>query len=325
MVRLAERDALARRRHIVRCRPSPDELARRAPFVVTGRDKGILHAVHQHRFLTTELVELAFFPPPATGLRVAECSRAYERLRLLWLWGYLERIELPVARQIGGRRPYLYALGRRAVPLVEALRPPDAPAVGVTRIDRTVDDRVDHDLLVAGVWANLVAALRGGRATSFRWFAERDLRARRWWVEDPKTGHRLPVLPDGCAVVGLPDGGVHACLFEVDMGSLTLARFARKVRALEAWLASGAAERALGCGSFEVAVLTHSQRRLESLCQGATDEVPSERWGAYLFATFDALAAEDFGGYPWTTLEGEEAPLLPDEVWPKDLGAGRAT
>ena len=61
------------------------------------------------------------------------------------------------------------------------------------------------------------ASLRHSRATAFRWLAERDLRGRGWWVEDPKSGCRLPVLPDGYAEVGLPDGGVHACLVEVDM------------------------------------------------------------------------------------------------------------
>jgi len=322
---LKERDALALRRHIVRCRPSADELARRAPIVLTQRDGEILDAVHQHRFLTTDLVELAFFPPPPTGARAAECSRAYERLRCLWLWGYLERIELPVSRHLGGRRPYLYALGRRGVPVVEALRPPDASAVGVPRVDRAVDGRVDHDLLVASVWANLAAVLRGSRATSFRWLAERELRARGWCVEDPKTGRRLPVLPDGYAAVGLPDGGVHACLVEVDMGSLTLDRFARKVRAFEEWRASGAHARALGPGTFEVAVLTHSQRRLENLCRAVRDEVAPSRWGAYLFAMFAALAAEDFAGYGWTTPDGEEAPLLPDEVWPEEHEAGAAS
>src|SRR5215510_4219937 len=118
-VRLVERDALARRRHIIRCRPTDAELARREPMVVMERDREILYAVHQHRFLTTELIELAYFPQPATGARVSECSRAYERLRQLWLWGYLERIELPVARQLGGRRPYPVRAG-----------PPRCPARG---------------------------------------------------------------------------------------------------------------------------------------------------------------------------------------------------
>jgi hypothetical protein len=187
------------------------------------------------------------------------------------------------------------------------------------------DAFIDHGLLVAGVWARQVAALRCSRAASFRWLAERDLRGRGWWVEDPKTGRRLPVLPDGYAEIGLPGGGVHACVVEVDMGSLTLARFARKVRALEAWRTSGAHARAPRPESFEVAVLTHSARRLENLCRVARDELDKERWGAYLFATFEVLDAEDAAGGGWTTLDGEEVPLLPDAVWPEEPDAGAAS
>src|SRR5262249_52600790 len=156
----------------------------------------------------------------------------------------------------------------------------------------------------AGVWAHTKAALRGSRATAFRWLAERELRAREWWVEDPKTGRRIPVLPDGYLEIGLPGGGVHACLVEVDMGSQALAAFGRKVRAFEEWLRSGACERALGPETFEVTVLTHSRRRLENLCRVARDEIERERWDAYLFATFDALEAEDAAEGGWTTLEG---------------------
>jgi len=170
------------------------------------RDQEILVAVHQHRFLTTELIELAFFPPPPEGPRASECTRAYDRLRCLWLWGFLERIELPVSRHLGGRQPYLYALGRRGVPYMEAARTDDGGPVRAPRTDHMADAFVDHGLLVAGVWAHLVAALRGSRATSFRWLAERELRARGWWVEDPRTGRRLPVLPDGYLAFGLPGG-----------------------------------------------------------------------------------------------------------------------
>jgi hypothetical protein len=77
----------------------------------------------------------------------------------------------------------------------------------------------------------------------------------------------------------------------------------------------GACAWALGLAGFEVAVLTHSQWRLDNLCRVAREEVPTECWGAYLVATFEALETEDFAGYGWTTLDGEEAPLPPDEAW----------
>src|ERR1700682_3944511 len=80
------------RGHYVRRLPTPDEISTRSPIVLTDRDRQLLVAVHQHGFLTTDLVELAFFPP-STGSRSSASSKAYERLRDLWLWAYLERVE----------------------------------------------------------------------------------------------------------------------------------------------------------------------------------------------------------------------------------------
>jgi DNA-binding MarR family transcriptional regulator len=135
------------RRHMVRRIPTRDDLARRTPIVLTQRDKQILKAIHTHGFLTTALIELVFFPPPPAG-RTSTCTRMYTRLDRLWRWGYVDRIELPVARVLGGRRPYLYALGERGVPVVTALLPPGAPPVHRRRLDRMVDVFVDHELLI---------------------------------------------------------------------------------------------------------------------------------------------------------------------------------
>lgn len=114
------------RRHMACCRPSPRELERRTPSVLTERAKEILVAMHQHGFLTSELIELAFFPRPRQRRRVSSCSRALERIRCLWLWGCLNRVELPVSRQLGGRRPFRYTLGRPGVQIVPS-RPPEVP------------------------------------------------------------------------------------------------------------------------------------------------------------------------------------------------------
>src|SRR5258708_9480068 len=51
------------RGHYVRRLPTSDEISTRSPIVLTERDRQLLVAVHQHGFLTTDLVELAFFPP----------------------------------------------------------------------------------------------------------------------------------------------------------------------------------------------------------------------------------------------------------------------
>jgi hypothetical protein len=78
----------ALRGHMVRRLPTAQELSTRSPIVLTGRDREILVGVHLYGFLTTDIVELAFFPQMAKE-RCSSSSRAYQRLRELWTWGYL--------------------------------------------------------------------------------------------------------------------------------------------------------------------------------------------------------------------------------------------
>src|SRR5712692_9997516 len=153
------------RGHYVPRLPTSDEISTRSPIVLTERDRQLLVAVHQHGFLTTDLVELAFFPP-SNGSRSSASSKAYERIRDLWLWGYLEGVELPVARVLGGRRPFLYSLGRQGTAYVEQRLGTATLPVQPRRLDRLDHVFVDHDLKAAALWANLKAQRdrRGCRA-----------------------------------------------------------------------------------------------------------------------------------------------------------------
>jgi hypothetical protein len=49
--------------HYVRRPRSSTDISSRATIVLTERDRQLVVAVHQHGFLTTDLVELAFSPP----------------------------------------------------------------------------------------------------------------------------------------------------------------------------------------------------------------------------------------------------------------------
>jgi hypothetical protein len=272
--------------------------------VLTERDHRILAAVHVQGFMTTELVELAFFPPSGSA-RSSPSSRAYERLRELWLWHYLERVELPVARVLGGRRPFLYSLGQPGVPLVERRIGTAALPVQARRLDRLDHVFVDHDLQAAAFWANLAAQLRTFTPTVRRWtwLGERELRARRMRVRDPERGFWLPFLPDAYFEVVHADGEVQCAIVEVDMGTLTLRRFARKVRAFEVALANDVFYRHFKRDTFEVYVLTQSRRRLHALQKAAEPVVQGERHSDYFFATLEALEPASFAEWEWLDLD----------------------
>ena len=292
------------RGHYVRRLPSPAEISTRSPIVLTERDCQMLAAVHLHGLLTTDLVELAFFPP-TNGSRSSASSKAYERLRELWLWGYLERIERPVARVLGGRRPFLYALGQPGAPYVETRLGTAVLPVQPRRLDRLDHVFIDHDLKAAALWANLKAELirRGG--CRWLWIGERELRARHMRVRSPHGDYWLPFLPDAYFEVVYPNGDRQCALVEIDMGTLTLRRFARKVQAFETALEDEVFRRYFKRDDFEVLVLTHSRRRLAALRTVAARVVPGDRRGDYYLATFDVLAPACFRTASWEDLGDE--------------------
>src|SRR6266542_4105677 len=294
---------LALRGHMVRRLPTAADVSTRSPIVLTPRDVEILAGVHLHGFLTTELVELAFFPPTSTD-RCSPSSRAYQRLRELWLWGYLERVELPVARVLGGRRPFLYALGKQAVPLVESRLGTTTFAVQLRRLDRLDHVFVDHDLRAAAIWANLRAQLRNTNQR-LHWVSERELRARRMRVRAPRGDYWLPFLPDAYFEVAYTGEHVQCAIVEIAMGTLTLRRFRRMVHSFEAALYDGVFRRHFARERFDVLILTQSERRLESLRQAADGVVEGERRCDYYLATFDALQPTVFSHWQRSDLDGE--------------------
>jgi hypothetical protein len=149
--------------------------------------------------------------------------------------------------------------------------------------------------------------LRGSGAPWW-WESERRLRRRKLRVKPAGGKWCLPVLPDAYFRVDYPDGVVQCCLVEVDCGTLTLARFRKKLRAFELCLEAGQFRGVWKRGDFEVAVLTHSRARLRSLRAAAREEVSEDRWHRYLLATFDALEPAAFAGANWLTLEDDVEP-----------------
>jgi Replication-relaxation len=308
------------RGHLVERRPTRRDRATRPGLVLTERDGRILEAVYHHGLLPTGLLLLAFFPP-ASGAedaaeRRARSSAGAERLRLLWLWDLLARVEQPVAPALGGRRPYLYALGPAAVPVLTERLGVTARAVHRRRLDRLDARALEHDHQAARLWALLTAHRPQTRLTGFRWEAELSLRARKLRVrvrpagddgaggggDGQGKGRVLPFLPDGYLELDYPDRAVQCCVLEVDRGTQPLRKFARKLLAFEALLQEGLFARHFGREAFEVLVLAPSAARRRHLHAAARGVVSEDRWEWYLFATPEALTPAVF----------------PDGWWPLD-------
>ena len=283
--------------------------------MITPRDQEILQAVYHHGFLTVEHIELAFFPPSDT--RTSSSSAAYDRTRCLWLWNYLEKVELPVARMLGGRLPCLFAIGTRAVSTLAASLGSGTRPVHERRLDRLDDRNIDHDLKAASFWANLTVLTRSATLIQeWRWTAERDIRAQKRFVVDPDTGKGVTIAPDGEFRIVYPDGAIQLGFLEVDMGTLPLRRFRKKMRGYDLYLSNryGGRKKVMP----EIYVLAHSQRRLEELRAATNAAIPHNSGVDYYFATFDVLEPATFADMCWQDPSGERNYLLFQKAFPDE-------
>ena len=271
--------------------------------------------MYDHGFLTVEHVELAFFPP--SDIRTSSSSAAYDRVRSLWLWGYLEKVELPVARMLGGRLPCLFAIGSRAVSTLAASLGNGTRPVHQRRLERLDDRNIDHNLKAASFWANL--KVLAGSATLIRewaWTAERDIRAQKRFAIDPDTQKRMTIAPDGEFRVVYPDEDVQLGFLEVDMGSVPLRHFRKKMRGFDLYLNDryGGRKKVIP----EVYVLAHSQRRLEELRNATNAAIAKDSPVGYFFATFHVLEPIAFADTCWQDLSGEQNCLLFPKAFPDE-------
>ena len=151
-----------------------------------------------------------------------------------------------------------------------------------------------------------VRSCAAAAASRWLWIGEREIGARRMRVRAPNAGYRVPFLPDVYFEVTYPNGDVQCVVVEIDMGTLTLRRFARKVQAFETALDDEVFRRHFKRDDFTVLVLTQSRRRLDALRQVAGRAVLNEHHGDYDLSTFaEALAPSAFASATWWDLDGE--------------------
>jgi hypothetical protein len=294
--------------HLLRRLPTASELSGRGSCALTQRDLEIFMAIELHGFLTASLISLAFFTPTA-GARRRPASRAFGRLRLLWLWGYLDRYLLPAPRGMLGSVPCVYALGQ---PALQYLPPSIQGKRSDPRSLEQLDPRfVQHELAAAAFWAHLQAEVGAGRLAACRWTPERELRAQRRRVQDPRTRRWLPVLLDGFVELEDDDGRIGCAMVEIDRGTLTVERFQRKLRAWEAYVGSGRFREDWGHADACLVVLVESWDRLRGIWKAGRRQVPEGRWARYVFSTLDVLTPDRFGRADvWLSMRGEYARLL---------------
>ncbi len=196
---------------------------------LTTRDLQLIKDVAlSHVLSRDQIIELGYF---------ATVTRVNTRLRELSKEGLVQRLATPFFNQ------GLYSVGSKATPIL-GLR--IAPLVA----GRTGSPRfIQHALCVTN--ARLGLLKRGTTA----WKFEQQL-----WSQFDFRGKTWEVRPDGLAIT--PKGPIAV---EVDLGHVAPAKFAHKLRAYEAFAASGQAAKQWGHASFKVLVIASGKLRAARL------------------------------------------------------------
>lgn len=193
-----------------------------SPFQLQTRDIEILRAVHLHRFLKPEHIQL---------LLGGSHSNLSRRCRLLWQHCYLERPRALRPLKLLTEE-IVYALGKKGAELLEHLD----PKLRIACTDWTETNRrqvgwpyVDHQLGVATFLVTVQAAcnLRG---IHFRWDGQ--VNRKQYILKSPGG---TVVQPDGYFVLETPDHKVTHQFLELDRGNVSLSRMQERYRTYFEW------------------------------------------------------------------------------------------
>jgi hypothetical protein len=213
-------------------------------------------------------------------------STAQYRLSHLFQHGFLARHFLPV---YAGWSPTLYTLDTRGVEVLRAEYGDDCPlAVGKLRIGR---EFLAHTLAVADVRIAVTLACQRLGYKLLIWRGEAAMKTDYDRVSirpSNGTSQQVSLIPDSYFVVETPQGRAH-CFLEVDRGTETRHRFATKILAYQAYVASGQYQRRYQTRSLRVLTVTTSPKRLAHL-KATTEQVGGGRM--FWFSELSALQPE---------------------------------
>lgn len=272
---------------------------------ITSRDLDILSIIYRHRFLTRRLIEWAFFAPH-DGNFDKRSSLAARRLQALYEAGLLQRLVLPMLPGTG-RSPAVYALSPRGADVV-------ADHLGIDRErlqwhprhTRATAFFMEHTLAIASIWAALTPVAAEEGLSMRQWIGEAELR--QWQLQgfDRESHHWIPIRPDGyLELVREGDGSVFTYFIEVDMGTETNVRMARKLRAYQA-LRRNTEWTWKTVGDFGLLLVTTTRRRRENLRRMAWKALEQN---FCLFALLEDIhPARIFDA--WRNVKGESAHLI---------------
>ncbi|MCL5291217.1 MAG: replication-relaxation family protein [Actinobacteria bacterium] len=228
-------------------------------ILIQKRDKEIILAVHENRFLRRDQIEKLFF----AGSSTSACN---QRLMKLYQHKFLDRLFLPIGF---GSNQAVYALDRLGAEVVAANLGISPSQVNWKRKHNKVEYFfLEHTVGVSEVHVSLQIALRE-RANVDLLFWKREAFLPKDKVQDPEhPENRLPVYPDAFFGLQLEDGKSFFFI-EVDMATEPLGRFRKKLVAYQQYWKSGQYRERYNYRNFRVLTVTTGPERMNNLLKVA--------------------------------------------------------
>ncbi|MHB8276742.1 MAG: replication-relaxation family protein [Candidatus Humimicrobiaceae bacterium] len=268
------------------------------PMRLTDRDKRIVEAVYQLRFLTRDQIKLLEF---GEGSMTA-CQRG---LSLLYHNGYLSAVHKPIPTGYGSSKR-VYCLSKKGAGLIAHLySEEEAREIKWNeKLNKVEPFFIEHTLAINDVKIAFLKAVLETKEYELFWFNEQEVKAWKEKVDDPEnSGKTLPITPD--AFLYLIGKNKKAYYFlEVDRATESNCRWRDKIKGYVEYVKSGKYQAKFKTEALRVLTISTSKERIANLIK-TTQSVENAYF--FLFATFEQIKDKNNIFKPvWKTTKKED-------------------
>jgi len=265
---------------------------------LTSRDKRIIEAVYQMRFLTRDQIKLLEFDDGS----MTACQR---RLSLLYHNGYLSAIHKPIPAGYGSSIR-VYCMSKKGAALIAHLySEKEARQIKWNDKQNKVEPFfIEHILAINDVRIAFLKAVLETKQYELLWFTEQETKAWKEKVDDPEDSSKtLPITPDAFFYLTGKDKKAYYFL-EVDRATESNRRWRDKIKGYVEYVKSGKYQERFKTSALRVLTITTTPERMDNLIN-TTQSVENAYF--FLFATFDQVKDNNIILKPvWKTTEKKD-------------------
>ena len=272
------------------------------PMRLTDRDKRIIEAVYQLRFLTRDQIKKLEFEEGS----MTACQR---RLSLLFHNGYLSAIQKPIPIGYGSSKR-VYCLSKKGADLISHLYgEKEAREINWNKKRNQVENFfIEHTLAINNVRIAFLKAVLETEDYDLFWFNEKEVKAWKEKIDDPEnSGKTIAITPDAFLYLLGQEKKAYYFL-EVDRATESNRRWQDKIRGYVEYVKSGKYQARFKTSALRVLTITTSKERMANLIK-TTQSVENAYF--FLFATFDQIKERNIVFDPiWQSMDKKDLTSL---------------